>query len=209
VAATATLTFDPATHTYRLGSRVLPHVTGVIKPLEDYAGVPPSVLEWASERGRMVHEACQFLDEDDLDESSLDPEIAPYVEAYRRFLEEVRPEWYAIEQPVHSDRYGYAGTLDRVGYLTGLKRSPRAVVDLKAVAKLSPVTGLQLAAYAEAWCVGGAAPLIARYALQLRPDKTYRLKRYDEPTDLSTFLSQLSVANWCRRHGKQQGDPTT
>lgn len=199
--------FDPETHTYRVRGVLVPHVTGILTPLERYYGVPSGALEYASERGRDVHSACEYLDQDDLDPASLDEEIAPYVTAYERFLDDARPEWEAIESWVWSERYGYAGTLDRVGVLHGLKRTPAAVIDIKTVSALSPVTGLQLAAYEHAYREmrgRGAARRLARYALQLRPDSTYRLAQYAEPTDYSVFLAQLSVAGWCRRHGKTQ-----
>ena len=196
---------DQLTHTYttEAGTRV-PGVTSVIEPLERYAGVDPAVLEWASERGRAVHLACDLLDEGDLDERSLDPEIVPYVEAYCCFLEEARPSWSAIEHVVHSERYGYAGRLDRVGTLACLRGSPRVVCDIKTVAALSPVTGLQLAAYAEALRTDQRTKTLRRFALQLRHDGAYRLKEYTERSDLSVFLAQLTVAGWCRRHNRPQ-----
>jgi len=203
-----TIGFEPVSHTYRLADgRQVPHVTGILVALEQFYGVPPSALEYAAERGRDVHAACQYLDEGDLDEGSLDAEIAPYVAAYRRFLADVRPEWIAIEERVYSERWGYAGTLDRAGLLSphGVRGERRVVLDIKTVSSLSPVTGLQLAAYDEAYRGGDRrSRALLRYGLQLRPSGDYRLQRYDEPTDLSVFLAQLTVAGWCRRHGKTQ-----
>lgn len=197
-------TFDAPTHTYRVDGHMVPHVTGIIAAVESFYGVPPATLEFASERGRAVHLACELLDQNDLDESSIDPEVAPYLAAYRAFIEDAKPEWSAIEKPVYCVRYRYAGTLDRVGILRGLKGSPQAVVDIKCVAGLSPATGLQLAAYEAADRNDQRKAIRARYALQLRPDGTYRLVPYDEPTDYAVFLAQLTVSNWCARHGRQQ-----
>lgn len=196
--------FDPVTHKYTVSGQRVPHVTGIIKPLEDYAGIPPSVLEYASERGRAVHLACELLDLDDLDESSLDPGIIGYVDAYRHFLAAAGPVWRGIERRVYSERWRYAGTLDRVGVLTKCKGAPEAVLDIKCVAALSPVTGLQTAAYEEADRADRRHKERARYALQLRADGTYRLRRYAEPTDLSVFLAQLTIHGWCLRHDRNQ-----
>ena len=200
--------FRAGPHTYHLAGRQIPHVTGVLEALERFLGVDPAVLEWAAERGRHVHAACHYLDEGDLHEDSLDSEIRPYVDAYRQFLRDVRPRWTAIEQRVYCPVYQYAGTLDRVGTLMLPGAEGMAVVDLKTVSSLSPVTGLQLAAYDHAYrYTDRRRKPLARYALQLRPDRTYKLKRYDELTDLAVFISQLTVTGWARRNNRTQEIP--
>jgi hypothetical protein len=197
--------FEPTGHTYSIAGRRIPGVTSVIEPLERFIGVDPAVLEYASERGRAVHLACDLVDEDDLDREALDPVLVPYVEAYERFRSELRPEWEAVEQVVYSERYGYAGRLDRAGCLYGIKnQAPRVVLDIKTVAALSPVTGLQLAAYAEAYDPDRRRTPPRRFALQIKPDGTYRLQEYRERSDLSVFLAQLTIAGWCRRHNRTQ-----
>ena len=180
-----------------------PSVTQVLKPLEDWFGVPASVLEHAAERGRAVHLATQFHDEGDLDEDTVHPEVMPYLKAYYRFLEEARPEWMGIEQIVHHERMGYCGMLDRHGVLHGVKKAPECILDIKAVSVLSPATGVQTAAYDDAHPKTSRRKR-ARYALQLKRDETYVLKRYDEPTDLGVFVSLYNVHNWRARHGRKE-----
>jgi hypothetical protein len=196
------VTFTESPHEYRVGGVVVPHVTGVLAPLEDYLGVPQSALEYASERGRAVHLATQLFDEDDLDEASVDPVIAPYLAAYRQFTADAAPVWEGIEERVYHEQYGYCGTLDRRGVLRAIKGSPDSLVDIKCVAQLSPATGVQTAAY------DAAAPKTRkkrqRYALQLKPNGQYLLKRYDEPSDWAVFTSLLNVHQWARRHGRQE-----
>jgi hypothetical protein len=193
------LEFREEGHVYLLDGVVIPHVTGVLAPLESYFGVPASALEYASERGKLVHLATQMLDEGDLDEDSIDPVIAPFLAAYRQFKADAAPEWEGIEERVLNEDHHYAGTLDRRGVLRAIKGSPRVIVDLKCVAQLSPATGVQLSAYS------AAVPdkkKYRRFALQLKPNATYRLKEYKEPSDWPIFLSLLSLRNWKARHGK-------
>ena len=57
------LTFDEATHLYRLNGAELPSVTTVMKPLstEVYGGVDEWVMERAAGRGTAVHNAIENL----------------------------------------------------------------------------------------------------------------------------------------------------
>lgn len=195
------LEFCADTHTYTVDGLVRPNVTRVIAPLESWAGVPSSVLEYASRRGTLVHLATQLLDEDDLDEDTLDPALRPYLDAYRRFLEDARPEWSGIEMRVHHSDFGYCGTLDRCGVLHGLKGAPESVVDIKAVAKVSPATGVQTAAYDAALPQDRRRKKRHRYALQLKQDGTYRLHPFTERTDFDVFVSCLNLFAFKTRHG--------
>ena len=38
-------TFDEATHTHRIGGVVVPGITTVLKPLQDFSTIPPHILE--------------------------------------------------------------------------------------------------------------------------------------------------------------------
>src|SRR6056297_705890 len=45
----------------------------------------PDVRESALERGRVVHRACELADKGTLERSSVDPQIAGYLEAYENW----------------------------------------------------------------------------------------------------------------------------
>ena len=192
---------SPSANTYTVAGKSVPRVTTVLNTLYDFSGVPQDQLAFAADRGRMVHLATQYIDEGDFNFDYLDAQLKPYIDAYQQFLEDVRPQWSGIERLVHSEKYGYAGQLDRVGVLCGLKGEPEAIVDIKAVVKLSPITALQTAAYEMADRVEHRESARARYALQLKKDGTYKLQKYDDPTDFSVFLSALSLHNWRTRNG--------
>lgn len=198
------LHFDAATHTYTWNGERVPNVTAVTETLIDFGGVSPAVLAEARDRGQAVHLACQYHDEGGVDEDSLPDELRGYLSAYKLFQRESGFMSAMIEYRVYSPKMRYAGTLDRIGIMP-VRRKPRYVlIDIKAVAKVQPATGPQTAAYVAAWDHSGGCRIDHRFALQLRPDGTYRLHEHTDLTDLSIFLAALSVYNWRHRHLTQR-----
>lgn len=201
------LTFDEARHTYHLAGRRLPNVTSVTDSLlREYLSVPADVMERARDRGTAVHLATQLHDEGDLDEDGLPPEIAPYLDAWKRLREETGFEPTAIEERVYSATYSYAGTLDRVGTfarLKGVRPTAVCLLDIKATAALMPAAAPQTAAYARAWDEHRprAEHIKHRFVAHLRGDGTYRLAEHKSPTDLSVFLAAATLRAWRERHG--------
>lgn len=197
------LAFDAETHRYTFEGMPYPSVTRVLKLLDNYSGVNPELLDFAAARGQAVHAATALDDRDDLDDASLDPQLCPYIEAWRRFKREAHYEPWAIEMAVAHGRFRYAGTLDRVAAVNG----KFAVIDIKS--GLIPITaGPQLAAYAEAydWLVRDAAlaphppemPKL-RYVVQLRPDGCYRLEKFTSPEDFGVFRNALELRRWLEK----------
>jgi hypothetical protein len=185
------LTFDEEQHEYRLDDVVIPSVTQVLKS----AGIVDDrwFTEWARDRGSAAHKMLQFYDEGDLDMSSVDPRLRPYLDGYLNFLNETRFKPNHIELPVVSLLYGYAGTLDRQGVMNG---GNLAIIDIKT-GKPSRATQLQLTAYQEAffelygvWCPD-------LYGVHLDEDGGYRVSRY--ANDKDTWRAALAVAKWKER----------
>lgn len=195
------LDFDEESHTYTIGERKLPSVTQILKPLVDYAGIPPSILAHACERGNYVHKACEMYLLGTLDEESLNEECAPYFEGFKRFLDETGFEPELIEQRVHHSKLMYAGTVDLGGVLPPMgrkRKSHRAMIDIKTTFKLMKSVGPQTAAYADAWASSNPKELHfdERYGLQLKKDGSYKLEPMRAPTDSNTFLSCLNIYNF-------------
>lgn len=196
--------FDPVAHIYRLDGRVLPGVTSLLESLYDFGAIPEWILDRKSQIGTDVHLACEFVDDDSLDEDSIEPEIRGYVDAYRRFLRENDVKWTHVEhRAYHSTRF-YAGTLDREGFVNG----DVTQLDLKTVATLTDAVGVQLAGYVELRRnerarAGDDSPFNPkRQALQLMPTGKYRLVPFASPDDLPCFLSLLTLNVWKARHAK-------
>ena len=187
------LIFLPEPHRYYLDvvddAHELISVTTAIK--EGLAGAVGE--EWwgdeARQRGEAVHAAILYHSQNDLDESTIDPLVWPYFEAYLSFLaiEQPRFLWHGgsrcVEQRIVDAASRYAGTLDMVAVLEGVRRvflTPGGqiqVLDLIDVKSgLAPWWApLQLAAYrrwVRAWY---PATVIRSWVLNLMKDGTYRL----------------------------------
>lgn len=183
------LDFEKAGHVYRLDGRVVPSVTEILRPLENFTMVPPAVLEAARIFGGHVHEACHLDDIEALEWDSLDPALVPYVLGWRKFLKDTGAVVIASEQPIAHATLGYAGTPDRL-----LSWGKRLVLpDIKSTTVVPRTVGPQTAGYAAAYQsqYGGREP--ERLCVQLKPDGTYSSHRRRESTDWSVFLSCLNV----------------
>ena len=181
--------FDEATHTYRVQGKVVPSVTQILKPVVDFSFVPHEVLANASKFGTAVHLATELDDLRELDESSLDERIVPYLSAWRTFSKNNNVSWHGIEQRIYNDQFKYCGTIDRVGKVNG----KQSVVDLKTSAGLYPSYALQTAAYQRA-----VNPAFDRLVVQLKADGTYQIKKYESPTDWAVFCSLLTLTSWAK-----------
>lgn len=196
----AVLQFDESAHRYTLDGMELPSVTHILDDVfDEYRSIDAETLRRAQERGTAVHRACELYDKDQLDFSSLDPTIAPYLEAYINFLSETGFSPQVIEQSVNSQKYGYAGTLDRIG--TPKRSKHRWQVDIKTSVVLGKTVGPQTAAYDQAARECGLISTkekVSRFALQLRDDGKYRLTPFDSASDFSIFLSALTIYKFKR-----------
>jgi hypothetical protein len=179
------IVYDDRTHQYFSEGCPLVSVTRILRDMgkaPDLSMIPPHVLDFARQRGQAVHAACHFLDENDLEESTVDGVIKPYVEAYRRFLRETNTAIIACEQIVHHP-LGWAGRLDRRCWMG----PERWVLELKAVHVMAhEYTALQCVAYAEAikamnghhHRIGAVHLMPGRYSLHIYNYDEYRLKWY-------------------------------
>jgi hypothetical protein len=142
--------------------------------------------------------ACDLFDRGVLDEPALDPHLAPYLAAWKIFLKDTGARVVATEVRVAHEQQRYAGTLDKIVEWVPRKRSTLSQIDIKSGA-VPRTVGPQTAAYAAAvdsmrpdWW----RPGMDRYALQLRPDATYRLHKLNDPRDFHIFVSALNLHRW-------------
>lgn len=168
----------------------LPRVTAILRDAGlcgDMTFVPQSALD----RGTAVHAATHFLDESDLDTSSVDPQVAPYLDGYTKWLAEMRPEILAIEEEVVHPAYGYAGRLDRRIRLHGVEM----VVDLKCGLACPRWHSLQTCLYAM------TVPRPVKRACLHVADGKYRFREHPErvegrPNDRAVCMSLLTLHAW-------------
>jgi hypothetical protein len=164
---------------------VIPGVTSILRE----AGLIDAswFTDRACQRGRFVHEACALYDRDDLDESSLDPEIEPYVRAWIAFRKDTGFAPVLIEEIVFNEVFNYAGTLDVAGHIHGTKW----ILDRKSGSD-NPAAHLQTAAYNECLCV----PEYRRGVIELDSDGKYKLIEHKNRNDIKVFLAALAIVNW-------------
>lgn len=190
------LTFDEPSHTYAWQGKPVPSVTKILEPLIDYSMVNQEVLERGRLLGTAVHRMTELHDNDDLDESSLSPQMLMYLGGWKQFRADTGFVPETIEKRMYHELYGYSGTSDRTGVIKGKK----AVIDIKKMMTLGAVIGVQLAAYKELHNLNSEG-ITERYALGLRPDGTYRLQAFTGNKDFSVFVSLLTIYNWRTQHG--------
>lgn len=182
--STAELTFDAGTHVYRYDGRVVPSVTQVLSVLtaNDFTYVDAERLAAARQLGTHVHAAIDLYNRGELNEATLDPELAPYVFQWRKFLRETGWVVTASEQRVYHPTLKYAGSID-----AGIWQDAPWVLDIKT--GLVPRTvGPQTAAYQHAM----KPKPKRRLCLQLGRD-CYRLRECKNPADFSIFTSCLNI----------------
>lgn len=189
-------TFDEAAHEYRLDGVRLPSVTQVLKPISpDFSMIPPAVLERKRAIGTAAHLACELDDLGELDEESLDPILAGYLQAWRGFKQATDARVIRNEARLYHPRLMYAGTLDRFLSIGGKPW----LIDLKTSADPAPSYGVQLAAYEELLVANEAEIVwgeIRRASLHLREDGSHKLHEFKNPNDLACFRALLSIHSW-------------
>lgn len=193
------LTFDQEKHEYRFDGKLVPGVTSLISSLSDFSFVSDEDMEAACYRGTACHLACELFDLGTLNEAALDPAWRPYLDAWVKFKEERSFAVVLNEHRVFHPVLKYAGTLDRFGMLEGKP----FVLDIKTSASLSPVIGIQLAAYLEALVAGpewNGQKKMGRVAVQLKSDGNYVVKEYADSTDWSAFVGLVNLARWKMKH---------
>lgn len=183
----AEIVFDEARHEYLVGGRLVPSVTQVLSILQDFGAVPADVLAAAAEFGTHVHQACALDNDGRLDEASLDPSLAPYLEQWRRFMAESGAFVRASELRVYHSGLRYAGTLDVLADWNG----QLCIIDIKT-GQVPRTVGAQTEAYRMAYqsqeC--GVVPR-RRYCVQLTAD-AYKVHPLTNPADWSLFQSALN-----------------
>jgi hypothetical protein len=189
------LVFDEEAHEYSIDGRELISVTQALTE----AGMVDT-RHWTEEarlRGQYVHQCIALEAEGAIEESSVDPIVRPYFEAFRRFQRETSVTLELVERRVCDPMTGYAGTLDAIGrWPTGR----RTLFDWKS-GFLPPMAGPQTAAYLRCARYLFPGERLNRAGLHLRGDGTYRLIAFPNIVqDEADFLAALRVAQFRRRH---------
>lgn len=194
--------FDPATHAYTIDGQPVPSVTQVLKA----TGFVDTTFftDEARTRGTYVHRLIELHIMQDLDESTVDPALQGYFDAFKRFQEEadIDTDTWTVEKPLASPLYRFAGTPDFVGIING----KCAVIDLKTSVTASPSEQLQTAAYHTLVAENrqeGAMPVTHRFSLHVSDDGKYKLIEHKDRQDRQIFQAALACYQWQINQGRK------
>ena len=206
--ATAGLEFSEADHVYRLHGQEIPSVTSVIRDNRlgaDFSRVSAEALQRARELGTAVHAALHYFDEGTLDETTVDPAVAPYLAAWQAFCADRNVVIVEMERRFADPTYQFAGTLDRIVVAdvdAGQRR--RVLVDVKT----GGVDGAhyQTAAYAY---LANEPVSTRRWAVQLHPERVvpYSIHPYASPRDWRIFRAALELTHERAAIGRHWSEP--
>lgn len=143
-------------------------------------------------RGSAVHLAVKFRLKGTLDETSIDPQIAPRVAGFDQFIASTGFSAIHFETAVCDPYYRFAGTLDVYG---SNRRGELMLLDIKT-GPMQQAARLQMGAYA--FCIPTfpvGATKIKRYALELPERGGYNLVPVVDQNEGPIFAG-LAAAWW-------------
>lgn len=172
-----------------------------------YQHIPAKILEHKAEIGTAAHAAAHYYDEGDLNEATVDGEVIPYVNAWKKFRRETDfvPELLehrGVSAVVCSGHWRsltalklkHGWTLDRKGHMTVYGRRKRVLLEIKCTANEEVSWGPQTASYELASRQPGEEACL-RIAVWLRPNETYRLRLLSEVMDYQIWKVALRLGH--------------
>jgi hypothetical protein len=196
-------TFDKEAHRYELNGRVLISNTDILEAagFSDYSNVPPAKLHAAAVLGKWVHEATLLMDQGK-PWSKRFPMASGYVEGWRSFKKDFHFKPKIREVPMYHPVSLIPTTPDAFG------ESDEGLITVEI--KTCPVqdhVGLQTAFQECVLAAHGHIPdyngksTDRRYGVELRPDGTYQIRKFNDPNDIKVFHSAATVILYKRAHG--------
>ena len=187
--------FDEDTHLYRdSGGQVRMSTTQMMgrAKLVDYSGIPARVLNNARDRGIALHLAT--AQHDKREHYDIPDEWFGYFEGYMRFLSETRVRWVSVETSLLATVFGitFGMTFDRWGYWHD---GAPVLGDLKFTAAAHPSWGIQTAIYEMGKMKRTRVGYVRRVAIQIKPNATYKLHWFDNPSDADVARSVMHRAH--------------
>lgn len=145
-----------------------------IKWLRDARFRRPKGMRSATELGTAVHDALEQLALTG-QWPEVDDEVRPFVEQADRWMQKFQPTYLAVESTVFNETYGYAGTLDAIAEVDGV----RFLLDYKSSRKSFDGRGKPTSPYPEQVGLQLSAYRYAEYLAAWRPRRyEYQKRRY-------------------------------
>lgn len=177
-----------------------PSVTQVLGVYQDFSMIDKDVLEFATERGSVVHKICACRARGLPYLTEIMPAAAGYVLSFDTWFTSSVLEVHLVETRLVDETYGFTGTPDLI---VTLKGDPRpSVWDLKTPAAEYPTWWGQAAAYKRLAQENGY-PVVRAGIVQLKPDGSPpRVPPYEVgPRDLAAFLAALTAWKYFKKGG--------
>lgn len=167
-------------------------------------GIPDYQRDTAADLGSSIHRLVEGITKGE--DIAVSEAEAPYVETYRRFLKEHKPEFLAVEEMVASIEHNFAGTLDAIARIRG----ELWLLDTKTGSGIYPEIAMQLAAYGHAEFIGRPGsrtrfllPKVTRYGvIHVRPDATRLVPYKVDRSTFDAFLDARRLWAWQQERGK-------
>ena len=176
----AQLTFFDDRHVYEINGQKIPSVSEIMRfaSREVYSGVDQWRLDNAADRGTRVHDATLAIDKNG--DADVDADIAPYVEAYVKFIKKFRPHYIASELALADTQTWFAGRLDRCAIVN----QKCVIIDIKTSSRIETrLVQAQLTAYAWLWERNRKGKVDELYVLHLMGDGQFRFRRIERDDD--------------------------
>ena len=185
--------FSEELHQYTLGKEIIPSVTQIINSagLHPFDFIHPDKLRELADRGRIVHKITELYDSGLLDESTVDPKLTGFLDAWKKFRAEFKFEVTASEKMMLYEQLKYAGTCDRTIYRDG----KTMILDIKT-GQYHPSYEAQIAAYTK---MAGLDADIG-YCVTILEDGNYKLTKCDVTRGWTLFLSCLNICKFKKKH---------
>ena len=169
----------------------LPRVSAILA----VAGVLPDrtfLTDFALERGQMVHLYTEMLDRGTLDESDVDPVIAPYLDGYKRLKKATGVRILGIEEKCQS-RY-YRGRFDRTVCIDG----KFGVAEIKCGFEY-PWHRLQTQGYSDTQ----PPEYFNRWGFYLSPEYSlgFKVREFKDRADIGAWRSFVVGYHWKEANG--------
>lgn len=187
--------FNEANHTYwdDQGNRLLSNTE-----ILDLASLVDKRFfnDQARQRGTDLHAASVLIEDGDLCwEDAWKAGIEGECKAWAKFLSDTQFSSILREKPLFS-RFGFAGTVDRVGKIVHRGKTVWVIIDIKTGVEY-PWHPIQLAGYDILLDGVEGIPVVRRrLGVYLSSEGTYTMKPYTDPSDRALFLSALNIARW-------------
>lgn len=168
------LTFDEASHIYRLNGDIIPSVSELMEPLKDqcYGGISKRTLENAAIKGSAVHNSIENWIKFGIDD--IPSEHRGYFNGFVEWWKQYKPRVFGSEVRIYHKLMRYGGTIDLLCEIGGLLE----LIDFKTTYTLLEMAcGVQLEAYSQALISHGITPQ-RKHILHLKKDGKWSFREF-------------------------------